>query len=917
MGKQVLVAFLLLAPVHADDGGLGDDRKPAFGIDPAGKSVTVTTAEATVRLTPWGQGVVRVEAAPGAIIPEKTSFAVVAKADPADWTLASKEGSVTLTSPRMSATVDRQTGLVSFFDATGKPLLTQTSWRFQPAEKAERDGWRAGATFARQPDEHFFGGGVIGDNFWQPKTEIPLQNDYLQMHIPVLYSSAGYGFFWDNSSRGSLRMDGSSVEWQTRAGDLADFYVMAGPSADEVVGEYRHLTGDAPLFPRWAYGFWFSKNKFDTQQQILDAAAKFRVEKIPVDLLVQDYFYWKPDKSKDDGENWGSHQFDPVRYPDPQAMIAQLHDQDHLRFMAVIWAKFDPDVAHAQELAQAGALLPPHHDWASPRLLYYDPFNPKGREIYGRQVMDSLFSLGVDAFWMDGAEPEMNMDKFAAMDTAAGPGSRVIDAFPLVHTSAVYAAQRKATADKRVVLLPRSAWAGEQRNGACSWTSDIKQQWSSLVWQIEGLQNYSICGLPYVTTDVGGYDPTPQADRELFVRWFEWGAFCPIFRVHGVGRPFPWEYGEEGSAILKKFDNLRYRLLPYIYSEAGRITFDHGTLLRPLVMDFRQDEQAIAQWDEFMFGPELLVCPVYKSNRDFLGTPETFVDKEGRAGSVTATYIKRDGSEVTAAKALADGLKFKEGAKDNQNGADRIRVEAAYTPAIDGALALQVAEPHAAHFPVTAGIDGRPVEHEPLHGDWQFPLFPFQAHAGVPVQISFETKMPDPGFQVVRVGAQPVSRMVYLPGPTPWYDFWTGEKMAGGTRRDVSAPLDTIPLYVRAGSILPLGPEVQYADEQPNGPIELRIYRGADGHYTLYQDAGDGYAYEKGQCAKIPITWDDAAGRLTFGACEGSYAGMPSKREFDVVWVAPHHGTGESPASHPDAVLNYDGHSASVQAPAE
>ena len=477
----------------------------ATSIDSSKKIITVTTIRDTIRLQPWSKGTIRVEAAPGLTIPEKKSFAVTSQSDASGWTVTEKSDHVELSGPRMKASVDKQSGLVSFFTTDGKPFLTQSKWLFHPAQNAARDGLRIQTSFIRQPDEHLFGGGVIGDNLRQSRADILLQNDYLQMHIPILYSSEGYGFFWDNPSRGKVSTTPDSVTWQATAGDLADFYVMAG-EADEVVAEYRRLTGAAPMFPQWAYGLWFSKNKFTSQPEILDAAKKFREEQVPVDLLVQDYFYWHPDSSQDEAAGWGSHQFDPIRYPDPKGMIDTLHNQDHIHFMSVIWPKFNPDTTNYQELDKAGGLFPVSHDWASPRLRYYDPFDPEARKIYGRQVMDSLLPLGLDAFWMDGAEPEMRLDTFASFDSPAGPVSRIMDAFPLMHTTAIYQAQRSVISDKRVVLLPRSAWPGEQRNAACAWTSDIQQNWHDFTWQIEGLQNYSICGLPYITTDVGGYN---------------------------------------------------------------------------------------------------------------------------------------------------------------------------------------------------------------------------------------------------------------------------------------------------------------------------------------------------------------------------------------------------------------------------
>jgi len=838
-------------------------------------------------------------------------MAVIAIPNPAGWDVTEDTTTVQLKGKYLCVVVNKQNGFVSFFDANGKLLLEQKAWFFKPAWNAARNGLELGTTFVRQPGEYFFGGGVVGDNLRQSRTDILLQNDYLQMHIPILYSSEGYGFFWDNPSRGKLSTTPDSVTWQATAGDLADFYVMAG-EADAVVAEYRHLTGAVPMFPKWAYGFWFSRNRFTSQQEILDAAKKFRQEQVPVDMLVQDYYYWKPDSNQDGAANWGSHQFDPTRYPDPKGMIETLHNDDHAHFMAVIWPKFNPDTAHYRELDKVGGLFPAHGDWASPCLRYYDPFDPEARKIYGRQIMDSLLQLGLDAFWMDGAEPEMSMDKFASFDSPAGPVSRIMDAFPLMHTTAIYQAQRSVTSDKRVILLPRSAWPGEQRNAACAWTSDIQQNWHDFTWQIEGLQNFSICGLPYVTTDVGGYAPTQESDRELFIRWFEWGTFCPIFRVHGIDRPFPWEYSNEGETIIKKFDFLRYRLLPYIYSQASQVTFDSGTIMRPLVMDFRADPRAVTQWDEFMFGPSILVCPIYKCSRELVGKVGDFADQNGETGAVTAIYIKSDGQQVVARKDLKDGLQFTHGATGNLRGQSSIRFEGTYTPKTDGALAFQVDEQHAGDYPVTGNINGQSIS-PASNGDWQFSLFPFQAQAGVPVHFSMETKMWDPVFQVVH--ESPMRRNVYLPGKGNWYDFWTGERIASGQTLNVETPLNMIPLYVRAGTILPMGPMLQYASERPADPIELRIYRGADGAFTLYEDEGDNYNYEKGAFAEIPITWNEASQTLTFGKRNGSFTGMLVKRKFNVIWVGEGHGVGVPVTQKIDAEVSYQGRTVTIQAP--
>jgi len=883
------------------------------------QTVLVVANGTAVSLQPWSAGTVRVEAAPGETIPEKKSFTVITTPDATGWSVSEEIDRVVLKGPRMTAAVDKKTGLVSFSDAKGQPLFAQKNWSFQPAQDQARDGLAIKAIFARGAQERFYGGGVIGGKLQNPSADIRLINNNTDIQIPVLYSSLGYGFFWDNASRGGIHLRPDSVTWEASAGDLADFYVMAGPEADAVVAEYRNLTGAAPLFPEWAYGFWFSKNRFTSQKEILAAAQAFRDHQFPVDLLVQDYWYWKADtRGLPIWDGWGSHKFVASRYPDPKAMIDELHSKFNLHLMTVVWPRFDIASDHAKELDGAHALLPlsGRSGWEE-GTRFYDPFSADGRKIYGRQVMNSLLSLGMDGWWMDGAEPEIPNNIMAKFETGAGPASRVMDAYPLMHTESLYQAQRAVTESKRVVLLPRSSWAGMQRYAAANWTGDIHQDWATLGSQIDGLQNYSISGLPYITTDVGGYGPTPEADRELFVRWFEWGTFCPIFRVHGVDRPFPWDYGTPAEPILKKFDMLRYRLLPYIYSQAADVTFASGTMMRPLVMDFRADPKALDVRDEFMFGPSLLVCPVYSSLKTTVGSLEQVKDSQGQAGGITATFVGKDGKNTVARRNLKNesGFQFKDDPTAEQRSAASIVMEGTFTPDQDGPMAVEVSEPHPEGYPASASIDGKPVATEPLNGDWQFPSFPFVAKKGVPVRFSLETKMHFPGFRFVRKSPGPQRRDVYLPRTTGWYDFWTGQPMQGAKSMQVETPLEMIPLYVRAGSIIPMGPEQQYVGEKPDAPLELRVYRGADGSFTWYQDEGDNYNYEKGAHAETLITWKQVTKTLTFGARRGSFAGMPAKRTFHVVWVTTGHGGGEEPTAKADAVVSYEGKEISIQAP--
>ncbi|MDR1305261.1 MAG: DUF5110 domain-containing protein [Verrucomicrobiales bacterium] len=726
-----------------------------------------------IRLQPYAPGILRIEAAAGDRIPDGSSPAIVAAPDAAGWSGTDGDTALTVTSDTLTVSVDKHAGRLAFTRPDGAPLGEIRELLLPPAVDGQRAGRRPGAVFRRYFDERWFGAGVIGDELSLPAATVELENDNGKIRVPVLHSTRGYAVFWDNPARGKIQLFPDGIRWQFNAGDKVDFYLLAGADADGVIANYRRLTGRVPLPPKWALGFWFSKNRFRSQAELLAAAAEFRARKFPVDLLVQDYFYWQPPPGagREYWAEWGSHDFAADRYPDPAGMVAELHRQ-RLRFMLVIWPRFDYRIAHARELAAAGALFPPNgkpDDW-SLGTRNYDAFSAAGRAIYGRQFMAKLGGLGVDAWWLDASEPEGELDTLDQFDTGSGPAARVLCAYPLRHAQAVHDAVTAGN-DRRPVLLTRSSWAGLQRFGAMNWTGDVLQDWANFSRQLRGLQHYVLTGQPYITTDIGGYEPTPEADDELLARWFEWGACCPLFRLHGINRPLPWENSATVSGIMAKFTRLRYRLLPYIYTAAANVTLRHGTLLRPLMMDFAADPGARGADDEFMFGPALLAAPVHRR-----------------------------------------------GARE---------------------------------------------------------------------------------------------RRVYLPGGGRWHDFWTGAVADGGTAPLVAAPLDAMPLFARAGAILPLGPELQYADEKPADPLELRVYPGADGAAELYEDAGEGSGYLRGERAVIKFRWDDAARTLTVSAREGAFPGMLARREFQVVIVSAGHGTGL--AMTPGTVIRYDGRPLTVQ----
>jgi alpha-D-xyloside xylohydrolase len=673
----------------------------------------------------------------------------------AEFDVTSDNKAITLSTQKMKAVIERESGALHYAGADGKQLTTDGYRSLIPAEVNGEKTFHAEVFFPIYGShEGFYGLGQHQAGVWNYRGEkVPLEQENTEIAIPLLVSTNGYGIFWNNPSR--TLVDNKfvhSLYMRSEVADRVDYYFLYGPDADQIIGSYRELTGEVPLFGRWAYGFWQCKNKYQSQAEIEGVAAKYRELHIPVDNIVQDWFWWV---------TMGEMKWNP-KYPDPQGMINKLHGE-HFHLMVSVWPFFRPGTSVYDQFDKNG--------WFIAKTLtggfhpvgqaLYDPTNPEARVQYWKNIDTALFEKGVDAWWLDTDEPETEgREDNILVDHKLhiGSGARYANIYSLWHTEGVSEGQRQASQKKRVFILSRSAYSGTQRLGVTAWSGDVLSDWLSFARQIPAGLNYSISGMPYWTTDIGGFISGGNLNdpkfRELFIRWFQFGAFSPIFRVHGTRNPDEnelWSYGPEAQKILVDYDNLRYRLLPYIYSEAWQVTENHGTLMRPLVMDWRDDVEAQNTGDEYLFGPAILVSPV-----------------------------------------------------------------------------------------TTQGA---------------------------------------------------TSRNVYLPKAT-WYDFWSGSKVEGGKRIEADAPLAKLPLYVRAGSIVPMGPTMEWSTEKPADPIEIRIYPGADGDFTLYEDESDNYDYAKGQHATIPLHWDDTAKTLTFGARRGGYPGMPEKHTFNVVVVGEGRGVG-------------------------
>ncbi len=621
--------------------------------------------------------------------------------------------------------------------------------------------------------------------------------------VPVLVSSRGYGVFVDCTSLMTFHDDAfGSYLWADVVEEL-DYYVILGPELDGVVAELRSLTGDAPMLPRWALGYIQSKERYTSQAELLEVARGYRERELPLDCVVLDWKSWT-------GEWWGQKTLDPARFPDPDAMTRDLHGLG-VRLMVSIWPVLRPGGDDWRELAEAGHLLG--------NQATYDAFSSAARAAYWRQAEQGLFCHGIDAWWSDCTEPfeadwtgVLKPEPEARLRINTEEAKRYLDpalinAYSLVHSEGLYSGQRASGSDKRVLNLTRSAYLGQQRYATVTWSGDVSATWETLRRQVADGLSFCATGMPYWTTDVGGFfvrrDPERWfwagdydegvADlgyRELYVRWFQYAAWLPMLRSHGTDTPRElWRFGEPGEPFfdaLVEALRFRYRLLPYLYSLVGWTTHRAYTMLRMLAFDFREDPRVLRIGHEFMLGPAFLVCPVVA--------------------------------------------------------------------------------------PMLYGPGSRPL-----------------------------------------VGA-PMTRRVQLPDGADWYELSTDRRLAGGGSIEVEAPLGRIPIFVRAGSIVPMGPVRQHVDDACDALLELHVYPGRDASFMLYEDEGDGYRYEQGAFATIELTWHDAEGHLVIGERAGTYPGMRS--EFDVVVVV--HGrpgalpTGVMPAT--GQRLRYAGKRLVVQA---
>lgn len=802
-----------------------------------------------MRLEPYLPTAVRVTYTAHAafsLIPSR--IVLPAAKNPVVWNVRETEKEIILSTELLQIRVDRQTGALSYWDAQGNLLTKEPAHGGRTLEEidvirmvydsmtevetaggvdgikatvrgarfvTDRKAYHAKLEFEWVEDEALYGLGSHEEGMMNLRGHHQyLYQQNMKAVVPVMLSTKGYGVLLDCQSLMTFHDDAfGSYLWCDVVEEL-DYYFLYGPGFDDIVHSYRALTGPAPMLPRWAFGYMQCKERYKTQKELLEIVQEYRARGIPIDTVILDWKSWP-------GDLWGQKTLDPERFPDPDGMTEKLHEMN-VKLMVSIWPNMAAGGDNNREFMERGLMLGDQ--------THYDPFKPEGRELYWKQANEGLFHHGIDAWWCDCSEPyeadwrgPVKPEPEEKMRINTDEAKKFLDpaeinSYSLLHAQGVYEGQRRTTERKRVVNLTRSSYAGQHRYSTITWSGDIAANWETLRKQIPSGLNFCVAGEPYWTLDIGAFFvggkskwsywnknssiPAPWflagdyddgvddlGYRELYVRWFQYAAFLPIFRAHGTDTPREiWRFGEPGSVFydtMVKFIRLRYRLLPYIYSLAGMITHRDYTMMRALAFDFRADANTYNISDQYMFGPAFLVNPIIE--------------------------------------------------------------------------------------PMYFGKNSIPLENVKK------------------------------------------ARKVYLPKGYDWYDFWTVRKYEGGNYIDTEAPIDIIPLFIKAGSIIPMGPRLQYTGEKPDSPIELRVYTGADGEFTIYEDEGDNYNYEKGAFATIQIHWEDSSRRLTLDERQGSYDEMRQNKTFHIILVSEKDGIGIEETVVFNKTVEYEGEKIMVE----
>ena len=762
-GLTLLFACLLGASVQGGN------------VEPTPRGVRVQTDDLCMEVECFTPSIIRVKKFPLNTAPEKQSLSVVMQPERVKFRIREGDDCVTLSTSEVTVVLDPARNAVRFVGRDGRTLLREddSSAEFRPFDDAGEAAYRVSQRFRLDDDEVIYGLGQHQQGRMNQRGQtMTLRQVNMEICIPLIHSAKGYLLFWDNYSATTFTDDDRGMTFASEVGALCDYYFVRGESADEVIARWRDLTGGVPMFPLWAYGFHQSRERYVSQEQLVGVVKRYRELGVPLDGIVQDWQYWG------DNASWNAIEFRNPLFPEPKRMLDEVHAL-HAHALISVWPSFGPTTDPYKAFAAHGQLMAHETFPQGNGVRVYDAYSPAARDTYWRFLDERMFSIGMDGWWLDATEPEHNPIRESDYDyrTALGSFRKVRNAFPLVSVGGVYDHQRAVRSDKRVFILTRSAFAGQQRYGAQSWSGDVTASWEVLRDQIPAALNFTLCGIPYWNSDIGGFysathypeGTNDPAYRKLYVRWMQFAVCTGMMRSHGTNTPREiFQCGERGDRAFdaqERMIHLRYRLLPYIYSTAWEITSRGGSLMRALYFDFPDDRRGLETADEYLFGRSFLVAPVTREDD---------------------------------------------------------------------------------------------------------------------------------------------MRTLYLPAGTQWVDFWTGVCEEGGREFTRQVPLETLPLYVRAGAIVPVGPAVQYAAEKPWDDLQVRIYPGADGEFVLYEDEGDGYDYEKGRCTTIRMEWRDRDRRLVIHPREGSYEGMSLRRTFRIVVVGEGRGVGLDNGTF-DKKVTYDG----------
>lgn len=754
--------------------------RTAHGID-------AMQGDVCVKIIFHDDNVVRIYKSYSADITKKSWSVVQPAAEAVDFSLDEAEGVVTLDNAHVVVTLDLATACINVCRKDGTVLIREAGNLFSPYMDGPNSSYKIQQSFTLDADEYIFGMGQIQNGALNQRGKIiNLVQDNMKVCIPYFQSSKNYGLFWDNYSPTTF----TDMEEETRfmsTGNEIDYYVLVGEESGDVLPLMRELTGHSPMPALWNFGLYQSKERYTSANETMQVVKEYRKRGVPLDCIVQDWQYWGDDA------HWNAMEFLNPSFSNYAQMIKSVHD-DNAKLMISVWANFGPQTKQFAHFSQKGRMIEAVSYPFGAGVKPYDCYDATTRDEYWQYLYAGLMNKDIDALWLDSSEPDYQQQSPNDYDYVTGTGltwRELRNAFPLAHVGGVHdhfradaLGGKTGLSGKRVSILTRSAFAGQQRYGANTWSGDVTSSWDNLAAQIPAALNFSACGIPYWNSDIGGfftgsYGGVNDANwRRLYMRWLQFGTFTPMMRFHGTNTPREiYQFGSEKDGIgdydhILKYVKMRYRMLPYLYSTAWQVCRADATFMTALPIAFGHDRQCYDIKDQYMFGDAFLVAPI-----------------------------------VT----------------DNTN-----------------------------------------------------------------------------------------QREVYLPAGQQWLDFWSGETHQGGQTVVKKGTADIIPLYIKAGSILPWGPDVQYSTEKAWDNLEIRVYPGADGSFVLYEDENDNYNYEQGQYTEIPFTWDEQSQTLTIGERKGEFEGMLRERTFRICKVSAHHATGDLHATDYDAIIQYTGEEVSV-----